>query len=103
MASGSNIPAENRGAGIRIGLWAFFIFLILVFVVVGTAAGILLGYQYNLPKIQSLEDYRPDVITDVFSDDNKVIGEFAIERRIVVSYEEIPPNLQLAIFAAEDD
>ena len=67
------------------------------------ASEYLLGYEYNLPKIQSLEDYRPDVITDVYSDDNKVIGEFAIERRIIVSFEEIPPYLQLAIIAAEDD
>jgi penicillin-binding protein 1A len=62
-----------------------------------------LGYEYNLPQIQSLEDYRPDVITDVYSDDNKIVGEFAIERRIIVSYNEIPPYLQLAILAAEDD
>ena len=68
----------------------------------GAAFGILLGYEYNLPQIQSLEDYRPDVITGVYSDDNKVIGEFAIERRIIVSFEDIPPYLQLAILAAED-
>jgi penicillin-binding protein 1A len=84
-------------------LWIFFGFLMLVFIAGGAGFGTLLGYEYNLPKIQSLEDYRPDVITDVYSDDNKVIGQFAIERRIVVSYDEIPPFLQLAILAAEDD
>jgi penicillin-binding protein 1A len=84
-------------------LWIFFGFLTLIVVAGGAVFGTLLGYEYNLPKIQSLEDYRPDVITDVYSDDNKVIGQFAIERRIVVSYDEIPPFLQLAILAAEDD
>jgi penicillin-binding protein 1A len=74
-----------------------------VFLAAGSLLGTLLGYQYNLPKIQSLEDYRPDVITDVYSDDSKVIGEFALERRIVVSYEDIPTYLQLAIIAVEDD
>ena len=69
----------------------------------GRGSGVLAGYEYNLPKIQSLEDFRPDVITDLYSDDNKVIGEFAIERRIIVSFEDIPPYLQLAILAAEDD
>jgi penicillin-binding protein 1A len=69
----------------------------------GVFLGVLAGYEYNLPKIQSLEDFRPDVITDLYSDDNKVIGEFAIERRIVVAYEDIPTYLQLAILAAEDD
>ena len=87
---------------IPIPLWILFGFLLLLFVSVGSAFGILLGYEYNLPQIQSLEDYRPDVITDVYADDNKVIGEFAVERRIIVPYEGIPPYLQLAILAAED-
>src|SRR5512134_3336177 len=84
-------------------LLVIYVFLVLCFVLAGAALGTLAGYQYNLPRIQSLEDYRPDVITDIYSDDNKVIGEFAVERRIVVPYEEIPAYLQLAILAAEDD
>jgi penicillin-binding protein 1A len=103
MASGSGIPPGKKRSKIPFWLWVFYGFLIAVFVAAGAGAGILRGYRYNLPKIQNLEDYRPDVITDVYSDDNKVIGQFAIERRIVVSYEDIPPYLQLAILAAEDD
>ena len=89
----------------KLPLWfrLFFLFLILVFIAVGSVFGTLLGYEYNLPKIQSLEDYRPDVITEVYSDDNQVIGEYAIERRIIVSNDKIPTYLQLAILAAEDD
>ena len=75
----------------------------LIIVAAGALVGTLLGYEFNLPRIQSLEDFRPDVISDVFSDDSKVIGEFAIERRIVVTLDEIPHYLQLAIIAAEDD
>lgn len=80
-----------------------FVLLLAIVIAAGSMLGTLLGYQYNLPKIQSLEDYRPDVITDVYSDDNRVIGEFAIERRIVVSHDEIPTYLQLALIAVEDD
>ena len=69
---------------------------------VGTAAGILLGYEYNLPPIRSLEDYRPDVITTIYADNGRSIGEFAVERRILVSYDEIPQNLRNAIIAVED-
>jgi penicillin-binding protein 1A len=103
MASGSSTPPGKKRRKIPLGLWLLFGFLIAFFLAVGAGAGILLGYRYNLPQIQNLEDYRPDVITDVYSDDNKVIGEFAIERRIIVSYDDIPPYLQLAILAAEDD
>src|SRR5262249_17494728 len=75
----------------------------LLFLVVGAAVGVFWGYAYSLPRTQSLEDYRPDVITDLYSDDAKVIGEFAIERRIIVAYEDIPPYMINAILAAEDD
>ena len=68
----------------------------------GTAIGILLGYEYNLPPIRSLEDYRPDVITTIYADNERSIGEFAVERRIIVSYDEIPQNLRNAIIAVED-
>jgi penicillin-binding protein 1A len=102
MAARSNTASGKQNRKLPLWLWLFFGCLMVVFAAVGAAFGILLGYEYNLPQIQSLEEYRPDVITGVYSDDNKVIGEFAIERRIIVSYEDIPYYLQLAILAAED-
>jgi penicillin-binding protein 1A len=97
-----SVPS-GQGRKLPFSLKLFYFLLILTFLGAGSALGLLAGYQYNLPKIQSLEDFRPDVITDLYSADNKVIGEFAVERRIIVSFEEIPPYLQLAILAAEDD
>lgn len=89
----------------RMPRWLLAIYGLLILLTVTAAAlfGTLLGYEYNLPRIQSLEDYRPDVITEVFADDGGVIGEFAVERRIVVNFDEIPRYLQLALLAAEDD
>jgi penicillin-binding protein 1A len=95
--------AFNQRTKIPLWIRLLFILLLIGFIIVGTAFGILLGYKYNLPPIQSLEDYRPDVITTLYSDDNKVVGEFAIERRIIVSFDQIPPYLQLALIAVEDD
>jgi penicillin-binding protein 1A len=103
MASRNRTDSDNQEGKIPFGLRLLFGVLVVAFVGMGSAFGILLGYEYNLPPIQSLEDYQPDVITDVFSDDNKVIGEFAIEKRTIVSFDEIPPYLQLALIAAEDD
>lgn len=102
MASQSKSVPPKRMRRLPISIWLVFGLLAAAFIAAGAAAGILLGYEYNLPPIQSLEDYRPDVITALYSDDDKVIGEFAIERRIIVSYEDIPPYLQLAIIAVED-
>lgn len=98
----------HRGAArrrARTPRWLLAIYALLILLTVTAAAlfGTLLGYEYNLPRIQSLEDYRPDVITEVFADDGSVIGEFAVERRIIVNFDEIPRYMQLAIIAAEDD
>ncbi len=103
MASGNEKPSRKRTKKLPLWFWLFFVFLSALFLSIGSVVGILFGYEYNLPKIQSLEDYRPDVITHVYSDDSQVIGEYAIERRLIVSHDEIPAYLQLAILAAEDD
>ena len=63
------------------------------------------GYFYlseDLPKISSLADYRPSVITTVFSDDKRKIAEFYKERRIVIPLHQMPRMLIEAFVAAED-
>ena len=67
--------------------------------------GLVVGYFHinqDLPKINSLMDYRPDIISKVFADDGRVIAEFFKERRIVVPLSEIPATLVNAFVAAED-
>lgn len=67
-----------------------------------TAAGIFMHISEDLPKISKLSDYHPPVITTVYSDDNRKIGEFFKERRIVVSLAQMPRMLLEAFIAAED-
>lgn len=92
----------NRIRNPHLWLRLFFGVLILGSAGAGAALGIRYGYEYNLPDVRTLEDYRPDVITKVFTDDGRVIGELALEKRIIVQYEEIPLYLQMAILATED-
>jgi penicillin-binding protein 1A len=68
----------------------------------GAAAGVLFVYASALPQVESLEDYRPNVITEVYGDDGQVIGSFALERRIIVEPGQIPPVLRDAIVSVED-
>lgn len=103
MTKTSNSRSAEAARRARRWLRALYVLFLAAAVVAGAAGGTLLGYEYNLPPIQRLEDYRPDVITDVYSEDEKVIGEFAVERRIIVNFEDIPAYLHLAILAAEDD
>ena len=42
------------------------------------------------PQISALDDYAPSTITRVLGADGDVIGEFAVERRVVIRYDQIP-------------
>src|SRR5437867_9847969 len=79
-----------------------FVLLLLASIALGGLAGLFIVYKSDLPQVKQLEYYRPNVITELYSDDGRTIGSFALERRIVVSYEQIPKLLKDAIVATED-
>ena len=90
---------KRFGIIFRLIIWFGFIFSIL------SSAAIICGYYYfsqDLPKISSLKDYTPSIITTVYSDDNRKIAEFYKERRVVIPLEEMPEKLINAFIAAED-
>ena len=70
------------------------------------AVGIGLFYALilrDLPELDSLDDYRPNLITRIYSAGGEVIGELARERREIVPIEVVPEFLVKAFVAAEDD
>ncbi|MGH9702430.1 MAG: penicillin-binding protein 1A [Candidatus Acidiferrales bacterium] len=79
-----------------------FTFLLLCAIAIGAACGLLFVYASDLPEIQALEDYRPNVVTELYGDDGQPIGSFALQRRILLTYEQIPRILRNAIFVTED-
>src|SRR5213594_180443 len=79
-----------------------FVFLLCLAVAVGATAGVLFVYNSDLPQVSSLEDYHPSLITEVYSDDGRVIGSFALERRVVITWEQIPQVVKDAITSVED-
>jgi penicillin-binding protein 1A len=56
----------------------------------------------DLPTINSLRDYRPNLITRVLDVDGNEIASFATERRIIIPIEEVPKTVVDAFVAAED-
>ena len=60
------------------------------------------AYAGDLPLISGLDDYAPSAITRVYASNGETLGEFATERRLVISYDEISPYLRNAIISAED-
>jgi penicillin-binding protein 1A len=87
---------------VRIARDAGLVLLFVVAALLGTVSGVLFAYSDDLPEITALDDYRPSTITRVLARDGSVVGEFAVERRVIVGYDEIPARLREAILAAED-
>jgi len=77
-------------------------FLILCAVALGAGCGLLFVYASDLPEIRALETYRPDVVTEVYADDGQLAGSFALQRRILMTYEQCPKILYTAVTAIED-
>ena len=77
-------------------------FLLLCSVALGAAAGLLFVYESDLPEIHALETYRPNVVTEIYADDGQLVGSFALQRRILMTWEQIPRVLYNAVCAIED-
>ena len=56
----------------------------------------------DLPPLETLKSYQPSLVTRVYSDDNRPIGQFFIEKRILVPLDQIPQDLIRALIAVED-
>lgn len=56
----------------------------------------------DLPDIAAVRSYQPSLVTRVFSDDNRQIGQFFVERRLLTPLSNIPKRLIQAVIAVED-
>ena len=59
-------------------------------------------FSNGLPAIPKVDEYWPPIVTEVYTDDAVLAGEFYNERRKVVPYEQIPKRLVQAFIASED-
>ncbi len=69
---------------------------------IGAFSGMLLVYSTDLPQVSELERYRPSSVTELYDIKGRVIGSFALQRRIVGSYDDYPKLLRDAIISIED-
>ncbi len=68
----------------------------------GVLCGLVVVYSIDLPEMEELARYRPNTTTELLDIHGKEIGSFALERRVVVPYTEIPSDLRAAIISIED-
>jgi penicillin-binding protein 1A len=56
----------------------------------------------NLPDMGMLRSYQPSLVTRVYADDNRQIGQFFVEKRVLTPLARIPKSLISAVIAVED-
>src|SRR5438270_2858060 len=96
-----NLPEVEIGGRKVVGRVLFGL-LILISALVGATVGLLLVYTTDLPQVDALEAYRPSSITELYDDHGRVIGSFALQRRVVAGYDDFPPVLRDALISIED-
>jgi penicillin-binding protein 1A len=64
--------------------------------------GLLWHLSKDLPALDQLGTYQPSLVTQVYSSDQRLIGQFFIERRILTPVGDIPEGLRRAVVAVED-
>jgi len=96
-----NLPSVEIGGRRLVGRVLFGL-LVLIAALVGATAGLLLVYTTDLPQVDALENYRPSSITELYDDHGRVIGSFALQRRVVATYDEFPPVLRDSLVSIED-
>ncbi len=102
----SQVVATTKRPRRRFSFWRFTALLALALLLFGGTLG---GWGYvqfekDLPdRWSALTDYHPSRASRVFSADGELIGEFYLQKRIVLPPEQIPRHLKLAFVAAEDN
>ncbi|HLH37394.1 MAG TPA: PBP1A family penicillin-binding protein [Alloacidobacterium sp.] len=79
-----------------------FAVLLLLAIAVGSMTGLMLVYSVNLPQIDDLQRYRPNTTTELYDTHGRIFGSFALERRILVNYNDLSPLLREAVVSIED-
>jgi penicillin-binding protein 1A len=91
-------PSRNNG------IWPTVLLLAITLAVVALlgVSGYVFYMMAKLPRVDRLTDYKPPIVSQVFGDDGTLVGEFYLERRIVVPVNMMPRKLIQAFVSAED-
>ena len=96
-----HLPTIEIGGRKLVGVFLFGL-LVLLSAAVGAGAGLLLVYSTDLPQVEELERYRPSSVTELYDGHGRVIGTFALQRRVIATYDDYPEVLRNALVSIED-
>ncbi|MXP64816.1 penicillin-binding protein 1A [Roseomonas sp. M0104] len=102
-------PRRKGGGGRGAGRWVVRLASLGLILVLGAAAvggigayGVYREAVADLPEHAWLADYQPPQMSRIYAADSRLMSELAMERRVFVPVGAIPPRLQAAFVAAED-
>jgi 1A family penicillin-binding protein len=108
MATEKNRSGEPRRArGGRRWLRIVLIAVGLIVLLVGSATGVAALWAFtilprSLPSVTALESFQPLQGTKIYDDNDELVTELHVERRIFVPLTQIPQSLRDAVIATED-
>ena len=73
-------------------------FVVIIFFVFST----LWYFSIGLPDYKKLSNYEPPISSRVYSENNKLIAEYALEKRLFIPFDSIPDKIINAFLSAED-
>lgn len=93
-----------RKRGFFVGLLKLLLWAALTGLTAAALAGLGIYYKFSegLPEIPKVDRYWPPIVTEIYTSDRVLAGEFYNERRKVVPYEHVPKRLIQAFIASED-
>ena len=59
-------------------------------------------FSIGLPDYKKLSNYQPPISSRVYSDNGRLIAEYALEKRLFIPYESIPKKVINSFLSAED-
>ncbi|MDD4974476.1 MAG: PBP1A family penicillin-binding protein [Bacteriovorax sp.] len=68
-----------------------------------TGAVVFTYFNLDLPKIDKLQDYKPNLASQIYSKDGYLLAELGLEKREIVEMKDVPARVIDAFLSAEDD
>ncbi len=69
---------------------------------IGIIGGVGVAAAINMPRVESITDYTPTLITELHDRDGDVFASYARQRRVMLEEGQLPEIVQQAVVSAED-
>ena len=96
----SNISKKSKKGGGFFSTLKFLFILCCACALAGVAS--LELYLSSLPPINNLEEFKPNIVTKIYSSDDEIIKTFTAYTYEKIELKDIPDNLKKALIATED-